>query len=161
MPARRWRSVGANISGAGISVELSGNAATGTFTVAYDGTDTFTLTDGDGDDHTVQIDVPSSPVFEGTIDFANAGVTLKLNNFDHGTAIAASNTFAVTGSGTLSFQVGVSSTDTIAVNLDDVDATALGINGSSITTAGNATRPATRSTPRSPRSTRPAPASAR
>jgi flagellin len=132
-------SVGANITAAGITVELSGNAAAGTLTLAYDGTDTFTLTDGNGDDHSVQIAVPSSPVVDGTIEFANAGITLKLNNFDHATAISASNTFAVSGSGTLSFQVGLSSTDTIAVNLTDVDATALGVNGSSITTAANAT----------------------
>lgn len=130
--------VGANITAAGITVELSGNAANGTLTVAYDGTDLFTLTDGNGDDHTVQIAAPSGPVFEGTIEFANAGITLKLSNFDHTAALSATNTFTVSGSGSMAFQVGVAATDDIAVSIDDVDATALGINGGSVTTAANA-----------------------
>ena len=45
----------------------------------------------------------------------------------------------VAGTGTLDFQVGLAATDSIAVNLANVDGTALGVAGTSVTTAANAT----------------------
>jgi flagellin len=131
-------SIGANITAAGISVDLSGPVANGTFTLAYDGTDTFTLTDGNGDDHTVQIAVPSSPVFEGVIDFAAAGVKITLQNFDHATALSASNTFTVAGSNSLTFQTGTDAADSITFNIERVDTTGLAITGQSVGTSANA-----------------------
>ncbi|MFO1073147.1 MAG: flagellin [Geminicoccaceae bacterium] len=130
--------VGSGLAGAGISVDLSGPVANGTLTLAYDGTDTFTLTDGNGDDHTVQIAVPSSPVFEGVIDFASAGVKISLQNFDHSTALSANNTFTVAGSNSLTFQTGTDASDTITFNINNVSTGGLGLSGQSVSTSANA-----------------------
>ena len=130
--------VGANLAAAGISLNLSGNAQAGSWTLAYDGTNTFTLTDATNNlDYTVQIDPGTSLVYEGTIDFAAAGVSLSLNNFDPGTAISTANGFNVTGTGSISFQVGATASDTITVNLDDVSTAGLGLAGN-VSTAANA-----------------------
>ena len=137
--AKTIGNVDAGLAAAGVSVSLSGNAANGTgLTIAYDGTDTFTLTDGNGDAHTVQIDPPSGPVFEGTIDFAAAGISIKLDNFDHTAALSSGNTFDVAGSGTLTFQVGVDASETIDVSLNSVTAAALGLSGDSVATSTGA-----------------------
>ena len=131
----------AGLGARGITAALSGNPAAGAWTLAYTvATGTFTL-DGPaagGDTHTVQIDTAAGLVYEGTINFESAGLSFNLSNFDDATALAAT-TVTVAGSGSMGFQVGVAASDTIAVSIDDVDATALGINGTSITTTGNAT----------------------
>ena len=128
--------VAAALTTAGISVNLSGNAATGANTLDYDSaTGVFTLTDGAGRDHTVEIDT-SGLVYEGTIDFAAAGVSINLKNFDDATDV--NGTFTVGGSGTLDFQVGVTESERIAVNITDVDTTSLGINGSAVSTQSGA-----------------------
>jgi flagellin len=133
-------SVGTGLTDAGVSVSLSGNAATGTWTLAYDGTDLFTLSDGANSlDYTAQIDTSGGIVYEGTLDFAAAGITVNLKNFDVATAVSATNTFVVSGSGTLTFQVGTdAATDTIAVNLDNVTTTGLGLGGDDVLTSANA-----------------------
>lgn len=119
---------GTGLSSAGVAVQISGNVTTGTITIAFDGTDTFTLTDANSDQHTIQIAVPSGPVIEGSFEFAAAGVTITLNNLDKTAAISADNTVTLAGAGSLDFQVGVDATnDKITVNIDDVDTTALGI----------------------------------
>jgi flagellin len=130
--------VGSGITGAGISIDLSGPVANGTLTLAYDGTDTFTLTDGNGNDHTVQIQVPTSPVFEGVIDFAAAGVKISLQNFDHGTALATNNTFVVAGTNSLTFQTGTDAADTITFNINNVSISGLALTGQSVDTSANA-----------------------
>jgi flagellin len=131
--------VGTGITNAGISVSLSGNAQAGSWTLAYDGTDTFTLTDSTNNlDYTVQIDPGTALVYEGTIDFAAAGVSFNLSNFDHTAAIAATNTFTVAGTGSIEFQVGVAVTDTVSVNLANVSAAGLGLTGDDVTTSTNA-----------------------
>ena len=132
--------VGTGLTNAGVSVNLSGNAQTGSWALAYDGTDTFTLTGPAPDNlaYSVQIDPGTGLVYEGTIDFAAGGVAINLANFDHATPIAAANTFIVGGSGSIDFQVGVAVTDKITVNLDDMSTTALGLAGSDITTSATA-----------------------
>ncbi|MFO1035254.1 MAG: flagellin [Geminicoccaceae bacterium] len=117
---------------------LSGAAATGTYTVTYDGTDTFTLTKPDATTDTVQVTWDAGQVvFDGSVNFRNAGVTVNFSNMDI-TDNTVSVGFDVTGGSSMSFQVGVSSADTIVVSIDDVQATALGINGTDITTNTNA-----------------------
>jgi flagellin len=138
----------ATLEAGGIRVSLSGLAAgvtggpppTATVSLSYDNTaETFTLTDGNGLDHTVQIDPGSALVYEGTVEFATAGFSLNLNNFDHTTtAFTAGVNFTVTGDGTLEFQIGVAVTDEVAVNLPNVSTTGLGLTGDSVTTSTNA-----------------------
>jgi flagellin len=137
--------VGAGVTNAGISVSLSGNAQAGSWTLAYDGTDTFTLTGPAPDNlaYSVEIDPGTALVYEGTIDFAAAGVSINLSNFDPATAVSAANTFTVTGTGSIDFQVGVAVADTVTVNLADVSAGGLGLTGDSVTTAANAANAST------------------
>lgn len=135
--------VQAALTTAGVSVSLSGNAATGTNTLDYDDTTgVFTLTDGAGRDHTVEIDT-SGLVYEGTINFAAAGVSIDLKNFDPTAAV--NGTFSVDGTGQLDFQVGVTSAERIAVNISNVTTGATGLNtaASSVATQTDAQNAAT------------------
>jgi flagellin len=130
---------GSTLAGRGISVNLSGNATSATWTLSYAAASgTFTLTDGTLT-HTAQIDTTAGLVYEGSIEFAAAGITVNLQNFDDATDVTggATTQFTVAGSGTLTFQVGTNATDTIAVNLNDVTAATLGATGD-ILTSGNA-----------------------
>ena len=137
--AKTIGNVDPGLAAAGVTVSLSGNATAGTgLTLAYDGTDTFTLTDGAGLASSVQIDPSAGIVYEGTIDFAKAGISINLKNFDPATAIAANNTFDITGNGTLTFQVGVVASETIDVSLNDVTTTGLGLSGDAVDTSTNA-----------------------
>ena len=121
------------------SASLTGAADTGTFNVAYDGTDTFTLTKPDATTDTVQVTwAAGQVVFDGSVNFQNAGVTVNFSNMDI-TDNTVSVDFDVAGGGSMSFQVGTASTDTIAVTIDDVQSGALGIAGTDIGTSGNAT----------------------
>ncbi len=130
----------------GITADLSGNAAAGTFQLSYAYTASsslgqFTLTNGTTTD-TLQFTHGSSDrVFEGRLDFDNAGIELNLSNFDFTSTFAAGGTsqLTVAGSGSLTFQVGVSAGDTISLSLGDIRTATLGINGGDITTSGNAT----------------------
>ena len=136
--------VDAAITNAGISVSLSGNAtAANNLTLDYDDTTgVFTLTDGDGRDHTVEIDT-SGLVYEGTINFAAAGVSIDLKNFDPASPVTG--TFDIEGSGQLEFQVGVTQSERIAVNISNVTTgtSGLGTTGSSLTTQTGAQNAAT------------------
>ena len=133
-------------SAVGISGLLSGNAAADDYTLAYAYTSgsslgQFTLTQvGATLAQTVQFTHGAADVvYEGRIDFDTAGVQINLANFDFSATFAGTDAqFTVAGSGTLSFQVGVDSGDTIAVNLGDVRATTLGIGGTAITSSANA-----------------------
>lgn len=129
--------LGAALTTAGVTGTLVGRMA-GSGTLAYDGTDTFTFTDANADVHTVEINPAGLVVFEGTINFASAGIAFNFNNFAVSTAVAAT-AVTVTGAGTLSFQVGVSAADTVAVAIRDVDSTSLGIDGDTVGTAAGAT----------------------
>lgn len=125
--------VGANLTAAGVTVGLNGNAEAGSWALGYNATTkVFSLTGPAPDNlaYSVEIDPGTALVHEGTIDFAAAGISLNLNNFNHAAGITTLNTFTVTGTGTLEFQVGVGVTDTIPVNLDDVRTATLGVTGS-------------------------------
>lgn len=129
----------------GITSNLTGNADAGTYQLAYAYTagsslGQFTLNNGTVSDTIQFTHGATDVVFEGRLDFAPVGLELNLSNFDFTTTFAAGATsqLTVAGSGTLSFQVGVSAGDTIAVNISDIRSTALGVNGSDITTAANA-----------------------
>ncbi|MEO1017338.1 MAG: flagellin [Pseudomonadota bacterium] len=129
----------------GITANLSGNAAAGTFELSYAYTASsslgqFSLTDGTISDTIQFTHGASDQVFEGRLDFDNAGIELNLSNFDFTTAITggATTQLTVAGTGALTFQVGVSSGDTISLSIGDVGATALGINGTDITSSGTA-----------------------
>ena len=76
-------------------------------------------------------------MFDGSVNFRNAGVTANFSNMDI-TDNTVSVAFDVSGGASMSFQVGVASADTIVVTIDDVQGTALGINGTDITTTTNA-----------------------
>jgi len=119
----------------GVSLTLSGNAAAGAgWTLGYDqASATFTLTDTVGSKtYTAEID-NTNLVVDGTVDFAAAGIKVNLTNFDDATDMAAQS-FDVTGGGTLEFQVGVTSSEKIAVNISDVNTAVLGTNGTGVTT---------------------------
>src|SRR5919206_830756 len=112
---------------ASASASLTGAAQTGGFTVTYDGTDTFTLTKPDATTDTVQVAWGAGQkVFDGSVDFKNSGVSVNFSNMDV-TDGSVSVGFTVAGGGSMSFQVGASASDTIAVNIPDVRTTALGI----------------------------------
>lgn len=120
------------------SVQLSGNAAAGSYTVTYDGTDTFTITDGTVTE-TFQTSWASGQiVFDGPVTFQNLGITVSFQNLDINDN-SVSITFDVSGGTGLDFLVGTNaSTDSISVSLSDLTTTQLGISGSSIDTAANA-----------------------
>ena len=117
----------------GIHISGTADVVTGTgtatleFTAAVTGTAAadafFTYTDQAGATFTATMsdasaDMNGSVVFEGT------GVSLSLDGFD-GSADVAAGDLTVT-SNDVSFQVGVSSADTIEVGLDDIRTTQLG-----------------------------------
>jgi flagellin len=121
------------------SASLSGAASQiGTFTVTYDGTDTFTLTKPDATVETVQVGWGAGQlVYDGAINFQNAGVSVTFGNMDI-TDATVSVGFDVSGGGSLSFQVGTLSTDTIAVKLTDVRTSALFAATTDVTTSASA-----------------------
>jgi flagellin len=120
------------------AVVLDGAAAGTGYAVTYDGTDTFTLTKPDSTVDTVQVTWGGSQVvFDGQIEFQNAGVTVSFSNFDI-TDGTLSVGFDVTGTGSMSFQVGAAAADVISVAIADVRSTALGLGGASVDTAANA-----------------------
>ncbi len=126
---------------ASASASLTGPAQTGAFTVTYDGTDTFTLTKPDGTTDTVQVAWASGQkVFDGSVDFKNSGVSVNLSNMDV-TDSTVSVGFTVAGGASMSFQVGASASDTIAVNIANVDTSASGLNltGTKVDTTAGAT----------------------
>jgi flagellin len=86
------------------SASLSGAASQiGTFTVTYDGTDTFTLTKPDATVETVQVGWGAGQlVYDGAINFQNAGVSVTFGNMDI-TDATVSVGFDVSGGGSLSF----------------------------------------------------------
>ena len=135
----------------GLSVRLVGDTpSTGTFQLSYAYTSAtslgeFTITNGTLSDTVQFTHASSDKVIDGNFRFDNLGIELTTDNFDFTTAIGAgtNSEFTVSGSGTLSFQVGVSSGDTISVNITDVDLAALGLSSSSVDTASNATSAST------------------
>ena len=153
----------ADLAAKGVTLSLSGDAAAGDWSLSYvagtglddgnagttengvaTGRGVFTLTNkgatsgaGDNTIYKVEVDATKGLVIDGTVDFAAAGVSVNLKNFDDATDVAAAS-FTVVGSGTLSFQVGVTSSETIAVNISDVNVAALGINGTDTKTLAGA-----------------------
>jgi flagellin len=119
--------------GAGdVRVMLTGNpnAAVG-YKISYDGAGTFTLNDGTNDIATVVKDMTGLTVFDGTVDFADFGVRLSINNLDVTFNDELVN-FDITGGAGVDFQVGVSSGDKISVGLTDLRITNLGVVGTSV-----------------------------
>jgi flagellin len=134
----------ASTYGRGIRVRLSGNPVASTWQLSYDYTiatsrGQFTLTNGTIADTVQFTHANTITVYEGRISFDHAGLELSLSNFNFAAPFAGGTTtaFTVTGDGTLMFQVGVQSNDTIPVNIDDVSAGALAVTGTDIRTAPN------------------------
>ena len=126
------------VPGGSGSAVLTGAAQTGSFSVTYDGTDTFTLTKPDATTETVQVTWDSAQkVFDGSVDFKNAGVSVNFSNMDISDATNEVD-FTTSGSNSMNFQVGASAGDTIAVSIDDMRTTALGVSGSNVNTAAGA-----------------------
>src|SRR3954452_9028117 len=126
---------------ASASASLTGPAQRGAFTLTYDGTDTFTLTKPDSTTDTVQVAwAAGQKVFDGSVDFKNSGVSVNLSNMDV-TDSTVSVGFTVAGGASMSFQVGASASDTIAVNIANVDTSASGLNltGTKVDTTAGAT----------------------
>ena len=141
----KFSGTSANTNFRGITLSLNG-AGSGTASLAYIGATsaggthstastigTFTLTYGNVTD-TIQVKFETGQrVVDGQLNFDNAGVKVSLSNFDFSTELTA-ETATIGGGGDLSFQVGVASSDTVTVNIDDVSTTALGTNGTGLTT---------------------------
>ncbi|MCB1885824.1 MAG: hypothetical protein KDG89_17865, partial [Geminicoccaceae bacterium] len=134
---------GGDLATSGVGVKVTGDLG-GTskeYALTYtDGTGegTFTLTETGGATHEVTIAKPANDVIDGTINFAEAGISLSLNNFVGATGVGAANTFTATQQSNMSFQVGTASTESLSVSIDALDATALGIGGDDIGTAAGA-----------------------
>ena len=118
-----------DIAGMHISGTADVVTGTGTASVAYatSGTGTtavgtFTYTDQAGDTFTATI-AASSTSLDTAVVFEGTGVSLALDNFD---ASASTSSDLTVTSNDVSFQVGVSSSDTIEVGLDDVRIANLG-----------------------------------
>src|SRR3954467_3186791 len=79
------------------------------------------VTKPDGTIDTVQVNwATGQKVFDGSVDFKNSGVSVNLSNMDV-TDGSVSVGFNVAGGASMSFQVGASASDTIAVNIANVD----------------------------------------
>jgi flagellin len=123
----------------------------GTFTIAYDGTDTFTVSDGTNSyTGTISADaldtngaLTRSTTVQLTSTTGNGSVSLALNTaFDAGTAAAAA-AFTVTGTTSLSLSfklgTGTETEDSLSFSLNAVSVTGLGMTGTeTIDTAANA-----------------------
>ncbi len=128
--ATAFSAIGTAIDGSGAAeLKLTGGAKAGAYTVAYDdATGVLTVTQGSGvgaQSQAVTLD-NTDTAFTGSVAFDQFGLEVAFTAFDLDTvAIAANNTATVT-SGAMSFQVGVSSTDTIDVTIADIRTSALG-----------------------------------
>ena len=103
--------------------------ATGTGAAAAEATVDFTYTDQAGDTFTASITLSAADKgsYDGSIVFEGTGVSLSLDNFNAGaTATTTTDSDLTVTSNDVSFQVGVSSADTIEVGLDDIRTTQLG-----------------------------------
>ena len=103
------------------------STATGTATTASQQV-TFTYTDQAGDTFTAQVTIASasSTSYSGAVVIEGTGLTVALDNFDGtGSVTGTAGDLAVTNND-VSFQVGVSSGDTIEVGIDDVRVATLG-----------------------------------
>jgi flagellin len=130
--------VGVTMASGSASVQLAGNPAKGSYTVTYDGTDTFKLNDGTNDVETYKATWGDTQVvFDGSVTFKNTGIRVSFQNMDI-TDSNVSITFTVGDSTGLDFMVGTDTADTISVSLSDLRTTALKIGGSTIDTATNA-----------------------
>ncbi|MCB9944736.1 MAG: flagellin [Geminicoccaceae bacterium] len=87
---------------------------------------TFTYTDqaGTAFTATVTASADDKTAYSGAVVFEGTGITLALDKFDGTTAVTATNLDITNNE--VSFQVGVSSADTIEVGLDDIRITRLG-----------------------------------
>ncbi len=138
--------VNSTLTGAGgdARVILTGDAAAVDYQVDFDTTtSTFTLKDTTNNKTlaTVVKDLSGLTVFDGSVEFADAGVRVYISNLDVSTSLTNAVSFTVSGTGTMSFQVGVDKGDTIQVSLSDLQASALGISGTKVsdqTSAGTA-----------------------
>ncbi len=150
-------SVAAGITSLGLDVRLVGDApqpagtsGTTTYTLSYSynssaSLGTFTISNGTLSDTVTFTHGASDRVIDKSFRFDNLGIEISASNFDFSNTNGTSGfgTFAVAGSGTLTFQVGVAASDTIAVNIQDVSLSALGLSSSSVATAADASTAST------------------
>ena len=118
---------GVHISGTADVVTGSGTASVG-YTTSGTGTTavgTFTYTDQAGSTFTATVSGTNatSTALDAAVVFEGTGVSLNLDNFD---ASASTSSDMTITSNDVSFQVGVSSSDTIEVGLDNVQTAQLG-----------------------------------
>src|SRR5262249_20725592 len=126
----------------GVTATLTGLTDADTYTLTYDGTDTFTLTAGGGSVDTVQVDWTTlnggvDVTYDGTISFAAKGLSFNISNLDI-TDGTLSVPPTVSGAHAIAFQVGAASADTISVTINNVDNTASGLNTTGTTIATQA-----------------------
>jgi flagellin len=134
---------------AGLSAQ--GVDTNGTFTIAYDGTDTFTVSDGTNSyTGTVVADaldtngaLSRSTTLQLTSTTGNGSLTLALNTAFDATASVGAEAFTVAGTTQLSLAfklgTGTETYDSLSFTLDAVSVTGLGMTGTeSIDTAANA-----------------------
>ena len=105
------------VTGTGTANLAYATAGTGTTAVG-----TFTYTDQAGDTFTATI-AASATSLDTAVVFEGTGVSLALDNFD---ASASTSSDLTVNSNDVSFQVGVASSDTIEVGIDDIRIATLG-----------------------------------
>ncbi|MCB1968800.1 MAG: flagellin [Geminicoccaceae bacterium] len=113
------------VTGTGTASLSMATAATATTANAKQ-TMTFTYTDQAGATFTATATASADDktAYSGAVVFEGTGITLALDKFDGTTAVTATNLDITNNE--VSFQVGVSSADTIEVGLDDIRITRLG-----------------------------------
>ncbi|MCB2012436.1 MAG: flagellin [Geminicoccaceae bacterium] len=122
---------GVHISGTADVVTGTGQASITMATAATGGGDqqmTFTYTDQAGDTFTAAVTAAAddATAYSGAVVFEGTGVSLALDDFDSTAAITGTAGNLSITSNEVSFQVGVSSADTIEVGLDDIRTAQLG-----------------------------------
>ncbi|MEZ5845255.1 MAG: flagellin [Geminicoccaceae bacterium] len=122
---------GVHISGTADVVTGTGQASITMATTATGGGDqqmTFTYTDQAGDTFTAAVTAAAddAAAYSGAVVFEGTGVSLALDDFDSTAAITGTAGNLSITSNEVSFQVGVSSADTIEVGLDDIRTAQLG-----------------------------------
>ncbi|MGB9866333.1 MAG: flagellin [Bacillota bacterium] len=125
-----------------VSIELNGAAVANGYTITVeDGTTgkKITVSQGSVSETIDNVSVPSG-FNTTTLNFASLGIKLTVNSAL--TNISLNNTFDVTASGSMNLQIGANATQTMAISISDMRASALGgstkLNSTSVATASGA-----------------------
>lgn len=128
--------------------EFRPDVGAATFTVAFDETTNVMTVTNDDTGESQGIELATDPIADNAsevVNFSQVGLTITLNAaFDKTAAISADNEITSTvnanadSSFTFKIGAGTSANDSINITIGSTTANALGLNGTDITTAGNA-----------------------